>query len=116
MSLSAKAGPAIRAVARRTLRNIGGHPDGDHAVGIGRRLTSLDLSQNQLRDISGLRDASALERLDLSQNQITDVSPLAGCAQLAALDLTDNPIQSAAPLMGLPVFDPAAPLGAPFTP
>ena len=80
------------------------------------RLTSLDLSQNQLRDISGLRDVSALERLDLSQNQITDVSPLAGCAQLAALDLTDNPIQSAAPLMGLPVFDPAAPLGAPFTP
>ena len=62
----------------------------------------LDLSRNNLSDISALADFIFTEKLILNRNKISDISPLAGLTRLSALDLSHNQIFDIAPLSELP--------------
>ena len=58
-------------------------------------LTTLDLGQNnEISDISPLRNLTTLTTLDLADNQITDFSPLSGLTSLTTLDLGQNAIEN----------------------
>ena len=61
-------------------------------------LIRLDLSYNQISDISPLAGLSRLTWLNLSGNQISDISPLAGLTGLVELDLGYNQIENMGPL------------------
>ncbi|MEF8756274.1 MAG: PKD domain-containing protein [Accumulibacter sp.] len=79
--------------------------DVPHSLAELRHLHTLDLSSNQLQDISALSALSDLEVLLLSGNRITDVTPLSKLEKLAVLDLSNNRIQTVAPLAGLSYLD-----------
>ncbi len=64
-------------------------------------LTNLNLSGNQISDLSFLIGLDKLESLDLSKNQITDISPLSELTQLRTLHLDDNKITDFTPLYKL---------------
>jgi uncharacterized repeat protein (TIGR02543 family) len=64
-------------------------------------LTSLDLSHNQISDVSPLAKLTKLTDLDLSWNQISDVSPLSRLTKLTELILGDNQISDVSPLANL---------------
>ena len=57
-------------------------------------LTSVDLSDNQISDISTLSksDLTVLTTLDLSNNQISDIPSLSSLTSLSSLDLRGNPL------------------------
>ncbi len=55
-------------------------------------LNSLDLSSNQISDISFLKNLTALNSLSLSSNQISDISFLKNLTALNSLDLSYNQI------------------------
>ncbi len=57
-----------------------------------RTITTLDLSNNYLTDISSLMALKYLTNLDLSNNQIIDVNPLYALTNLRQLNLSGNPI------------------------
>lgn len=65
------------------------------------RLTTLDASNRQIEDLTGLEHATQLEVLTLSDNQISDVKPLAGLTQLERLALENNQIRYISSLAGL---------------
>jgi hypothetical protein len=65
---------------------------------------SLHLSGAGVRDISALVGLVALTLIDLSGNQITDVSPLVanpGIGSGATVDITDNPFSCAAQMQNI---------------
>jgi small GTP-binding protein len=62
---------------------------------------SLNLSENQISDISPLRELKRIEELRLDNNQITDISPLRGLTQLKKLTLPENQISDISPLREL---------------
>ena len=68
------------------IRNLSGL---DSAVG----LTHLDASQNELTKIEGLGLLAQLETVNLSHNQISTIEGLSACARLKELDLTGNCVQ-----------------------
>ena len=53
-------------------------------------VTELDLSGMGLRDISALSSCKELKRLNLSNNEISDLSPLMNIPGLVWLDVSDN--------------------------
>ncbi len=55
-------------------------------------LTHLDLSYNQIADLSPISPLTALTKLSLSGNQIADLSPLIGLKNLQRLTLYNNKI------------------------
>ncbi|MCP0887837.1 MucBP domain-containing protein [Ligilactobacillus sp. WILCCON 0076] len=55
-------------------------------------LTSLNISGNQISDISPLAKLSSLTDLNLSDNQISDISPIANLKSLTYLNLNFNKI------------------------
>ena len=55
---------------------------------------------NQITDISPLRNMRALRSVDLQMNGIRDISPLAGATALASVYLDDNLITDLSPLVG----------------
>lgn len=60
-----------------------------------RHLVSLDVSQNQISTLDGLRTLSALESLNLEGNlirSVQEVAKLSTCAALRRLVLQGNPI------------------------
>ena len=65
------------------------------------RLTILDLSGNQLRDLKSLAGLTQLTTLYLYKNQLTDLTPLAGLTRLTILDLSGNQLRDLKPLAGL---------------
>ena len=65
------------------------------------RLTTLNATDRQITDLSGLEHATALKALRLSGNQIRDVSPLAALTALETLYLERNQISDVSPLAGL---------------
>ena len=67
------------------------------------RLTRLELSDRELtcRDIQNLRYMTNLTYLNLSRNQISDLTPLSGLTNLTHLILYNNQIHDIAPLSGL---------------
>ncbi|WP_188078925.1 leucine-rich repeat domain-containing protein [Actinotalea subterranea] len=64
-------------------------------------LSTLTLTHNAVADLAPLADLTALQDLGLSGNRITDLSPLAGLGQLRFLGLADNAVTDLAPLEGL---------------
>lgn len=61
-------------------------------------VSALDLSGNDLRDISDISFFSNLVTLNLSGNRIENVEPLRNLANLQQLDLSKNEIESIEPL------------------
>ena len=61
----------------------------------------LDISDNQISDVSPLKDLTNLRRLDLDDLQISDVSPLKDLTNLTYLDLDGNQISDLSPLSTL---------------
>jgi len=66
-----------------------------------KKLTNLNLWDNQIIDISSLRDLINLTNLDLSYNQISDITPLKELKNLTNLDLSYNQISNITPLKEL---------------
>ena len=64
-------------------------------------VTELDLSGQELTDISALAKCTKLSRLDLSGNKITDISALAQLRELEWLSLRGNQVSDLMPLMSL---------------
>ena len=54
------------------------------------QIHTLDLSSNQLTDVSWLQKLTQIHTLDLSSNQLTDVSWLQKLTQIHTLDLSSN--------------------------
>jgi len=64
-------------------------------------LTHLDLINNQITDITILKDLTNLTQLYLSNNQITDITPLKDLKNLTQLHLSSNQITDITPLKDL---------------
>ena len=64
-------------------------------------VTTLDLSDAGITDLTGLEQAHNLESLSLGGNQITALEPLAELSGLLSLELADNQITDLHPLAGL---------------
>lgn len=60
----------------------------------------LKPEEKTIQSLKGLEYAVNLKSLDLSGNQITDLTPLAGLTNLTYLDLSDNQITDLQPLEG----------------
>jgi len=64
-------------------------------------LTSLNLSNNQIRNIKPLEGLTNLTDLNLSTNQMTNIEPLKDLTNLTNLNLATNQISNIEPLKGL---------------
>ena len=64
-------------------------------------LRHLYIRGNNISDVSPLSELTKLEQLNLSSNNISDVSPLSGLTKLEQLDLSSNNISDVSPLSGL---------------
>lgn len=64
-------------------------------------VTSLDLGDKGISDITDLSKCDALEKLDLRWNSIADISPLMDIPALKWLCIKNNSISDLRPLMGL---------------
>ena len=81
------------------------------ALGLGRnaritkqamqRLTELDAKERQIRNLTGLEQATQLTELELWRNQIRNLTPLANLTQLRHLGLDQNQISDIRPLTKL---------------
>ena len=65
------------------------------------QLTELNLSSNELTDVSALVGLTQLTSLDLWSNELTDVNALAGLTQLTSLNLCSNELTDVSALAGL---------------
>ncbi len=64
-------------------------------------LSTLNLAQNVIEDISPISGLTSLIHLDLRDNLISDISPISGLTSLIHLDLRDNLISDISPISGL---------------
>jgi internalin A len=64
-------------------------------------LRSLNLSANQITDLSPLSQLTNLQILHLSSNKISDLTPLSELSNLHSLSLSQNQIRDITPLSGL---------------
>ena len=64
-----------------------------------KRLRNLDA--RGIRDLTGLQFATNLRRINISHNQVSDISPVAGLIGLRELWITDNPVSDISPVRGL---------------
>lgn len=62
---------------------------------------TLDLSGNEITDISRLSTLTTLEEIDLSNNQIGYIDTLSNLVHLTRVDLANNEIDDIAPLLSL---------------
>jgi len=65
------------------------------------KLTSLDLTNNQIIDISPLSGITTLTSLILNNNQILNISALSSLSHLIKLDVQNNKITDISPLSTL---------------
>ena len=65
------------------------------------QLTEFRATGNQIRNLTGLEDATQLMTLSLDDNEIVDISPLSNLTQLTTLWLDDNEIMDINPLSNL---------------
>lgn len=63
-------------------------------IGCCSQLTVLDISCNDIQDISALNALPALEELDLSNNKITQVPDMGRCKKIQELDISRNRISN----------------------
>ncbi len=64
-------------------------------------LKALDLSSNEITDISSMNNLTNIESLRLDNNQIEDVSCLSGCREMKNLYLNENKISDISFIAGL---------------
>ena len=74
-----------------------GEPDFSKAA----EITSLDLSNGYIRDLSGIQYFKNLEELNIANNEISDLLPLSGCAKLKTLDASGQYISNLGALSAL---------------
>ena len=80
---------------------LGKAPDAQITRGEMARLTHLNASVRNIKNLSGLEAATRLESLELNHNQITNLSPLTGLVRLHHIGLEENLITDLSPLEGL---------------
>jgi len=68
---------------------------------IKKNVTELDLSSNQISDLTPLSVLQNLTKLNLNWNKIADLTPLSGLHNLTKLNLWNNQIADLTPLSGL---------------
>lgn len=68
-------------------------------------LTGLDLYGNQITDIDPLSNLTALKSIELSWNQITDIDPLSNLIAPGFIGLSNNQIVDISPLSGLSTLE-----------
>jgi Leucine-rich repeat (LRR) protein len=64
-------------------------------------LAQLELANNEVSDLTPLKDLANLQSLDLANNKIHDISPLAGVKALQYLNLTQNQVTNIAAVKDL---------------
>ena len=69
----------------------------EHAI----RLTELDMPENQIADITPLRNLTTLFRIVLNDNSITNITSLTWLTRLTQLNLSENRIRTIDPLANL---------------
>ena len=69
----------------------------EHATG----LESLDLSKNQISDLTPLANLIGLNSVALGKNRISNIAPLANLVSLRELHLTHNMVRDVSPLTNL---------------
>ncbi|GAK02581.1 Rab family protein [Geomicrobium sp. JCM 19037] len=70
-------------------------------LGVFNRLTALDLSENNIENLSPLGDLERLDTLTLTGNRITDLEPIAGLSTLTSLNVRENHIETLEPISEL---------------
>ena len=90
--------PNLRRAVKEALNLPAGTPIMQAAM---RDLTSLDVGDQGIADLSGLEFATGLTWLAIPGNQITDLSPIAGLTKLEHLLMWVNPISDITPLDNL---------------
>lgn len=97
----------LKALTRLELREAGplvnSYRTAPDLSGIGgfKNLKKLDIAENNLKDISFLKDAPQLEALNAAYNQLNNISILAEFKNLTELDLSNNYIRNIDSLHGL---------------
>lgn len=66
-----------------------------------KNLTQLKLNENEVVDISPLRDLTKLEYLEFSRNRVVDIRPIENLKNLTFLKLYNNWIEDVTPIAGL---------------
>ncbi|MEQ8246075.1 MAG: P-loop NTPase fold protein [Alphaproteobacteria bacterium] len=70
-----------------------------------RTVTDLDLSDNDLSEITLLQECVALQTLELNNTQVADLAPLKGLTALQSLWLDNTQVADLAPLKGLTALE-----------
>jgi len=91
------ADPNIEAAVRLEI----GKPEGAIYASDLKGLDSLDVSNRNVTDLSGLQYCTALTQLELSDNNIDDITPLSHLANLSYLELNGNRIRDVSALSHL---------------
>ena len=65
------------------------------------RLTELDARKSEIKNLTGLENATRLRLLELRENQISDIRPLANLKNLATLILDNNNLRDITPLTNM---------------
>jgi internalin A len=66
-----------------------------------RALASLELADNQIVDLSPIKELKGIQLLDLANNQIEDIAPIAGIIAIQYLEISENNIKTLEPVRGL---------------
>ena len=90
--------PNLRSLIRETLRK----PSGEITVQDLEKITKLDGAKRGISNIDGFQYCVNLVRIDLSGNQICDITPLANLQKLSWVDVKHNRIIDVSPLAYLP--------------
>ena len=64
-------------------------------------LAELDLENNEITDITPIKDLTGIQLLDLAKNKISNIGPIAGLVNLQYIQLSDNQIADLSPLAKL---------------
>ena len=90
--------PALRAAVEEALGKASGGPINAEELA---SLSELRATGRDIRDLTGLEQATGLVKLDLGRNRIEDLNPLSGMTDLEDLDLPDNAVADLSPLAEL---------------
>lgn len=113
--LDAEGKPGIKDDAQKSIlgtpRSLEGTPEFKFMISYGiksiegiqyaKNLTHLKLNENEISDITPLKDLKKLEYLEFSRNRVVDVTPLKDLTNLTFLKLYNNWIDDVTPLAGL---------------
>jgi len=69
-----------------------------------RNIKLLACPSSAVQSLEGIRELPNLEQLELSDNNISDISPLLGLRNLRVLSARNNRISNINPLMSLPIL------------